>query len=157
MCCDACITKIKGKGCGQHKDWEVCLIEDIKDEKKNKLEENIKLLNELSIKLEENINNLKKVLDNINEKIEKVKDKIQNVFTKIRNAVNKREDELLLEVDKKFDEFRIKEEAFKESEKLPGKIKISLEKAQKIDKDWNNINQLNSFINHCINIENNIK
>ena len=29
---------------------------------------------------------------------------IQNTFTKIRNALNNREDELLLEVDKKFNE-----------------------------------------------------
>ena len=33
---------------------------------------------------------------------------------------------------------------------------MSLEKTKIIDKDWNNINQLNSLINDCINIENNI-
>ena len=41
LCCAECITKIKAKLNGQHKDCDVCLIEDIENEKKNKLEENI--------------------------------------------------------------------------------------------------------------------
>ena len=39
LCCAACLSKIKSKGNGQHKDCDVCNIEDIKDEKKNKLKE----------------------------------------------------------------------------------------------------------------------
>ena len=41
LCCVACISKIKGKGNGQHTDCDICFLEDIKDEKKNKLHENI--------------------------------------------------------------------------------------------------------------------
>ena len=37
LCCAACIVKIKGKGKGQHTDCNICFIEDIKDEMKNKL------------------------------------------------------------------------------------------------------------------------
>ena len=44
LCCANCITKIKGKGNGQHKDCEVYFIENIKEERKNKLKENIKYL-----------------------------------------------------------------------------------------------------------------
>jgi len=44
----------------------------------------------------------------------------------------------------------------KESEKLPNKIKKSLEKGKALDKDWKD-NELNCVINDCINIENNIK
>ena len=44
----------------------------------------------------------------------------------------------------------------KEGEKLPYKIKESLEKGKIIEKEWNN-NKLNSSINDCLNIENNIK
>ena len=40
---------------------------------------------------------------------------------------------------------------------MPHKIKISLEKGKSIEKEWNNDNNLNSLINDCINIENNIK
>ena len=41
-------------------------------------------------------------------------------------------------------------------EKFPKKIKLSLEKGKLIDKEWDN-NNLYSYINDCINIENNIK
>ena len=47
LCCIFCISKIKNKEIGQHSDYDVCFIEDIEEEKKNKLEENIKILEEL--------------------------------------------------------------------------------------------------------------
>ena len=59
---------------------------------------------------------------------------IQKVFTKIRNALNDREDELLLEVDKQFEKEYFNENLLKENEKLPNKIKISLEKGKKLKK-----------------------
>ena len=34
LCCSACLTKIKINGKGQHKDCDVCIIQDIKEEKK---------------------------------------------------------------------------------------------------------------------------
>ena len=43
----------------------------------------------------------------------------------------------------------------KEYEKLPNKIKISLEKGKIIEKEWNN-DKICLMINDCINIENNI-
>ena len=43
LCCVACLCKIKDEIYGQHKDCDVCKIKDIKDEKKNKLGENIKI------------------------------------------------------------------------------------------------------------------
>ena len=43
LCCAECITKFKGKNHGQHSDCEVCSIEDIKEEKKNKLKNNINI------------------------------------------------------------------------------------------------------------------
>ena len=156
LCCAACIAKIKDKGDGQHKDCEVCIIENIKDDKKNKLKQNIKCLEELSNKFEESINELKKIFEKISKDKEELKLKIQKIFTKIRNTLNEREDELLLEVDKEFNEKYFNEEIIKQSEKLPNKIKISLEKGKIIDKEWND-NNLNKLINDCINIEDNIK
>ena len=47
LCCTACICKMKEKGYGAHKDCETCIIENIKEEKKSKLEENMKNLEEL--------------------------------------------------------------------------------------------------------------
>ena len=34
LCCAACIAKIEGKGNGQHKNCDICFIENIKEEKK---------------------------------------------------------------------------------------------------------------------------
>ena len=44
--------------------------------------------------------------------------KIQKIFTKIRNALNDREDQLLIEVDNKFEELYFNDELIKKSEKL---------------------------------------
>ena len=78
--------------------------------------------------------------------------KIQEVFTKIRNILNKREDELLLEIDNLY----FKEDIIKECEKFPKGIKESLERGKIINNEWNN-HKLNILINDCLNIENNIK
>ena len=156
LCCGDCITKIEGEGNGQHKDCDICFIKDIKEVKKNKLKENIKCLEDLSNQLEQSINDLKNLFDKINENKESLKLKIQNIFTKIRNIINEREDEILLEVDNQFNNLYFNEDLIKESEKLPNKIKISLEKGKTLDKDWSD-KELNCIINDCINIENNIK
>ena len=156
LCCAACLCKIKKGEIGKHKDCDVCLIEDIKEEKINKLKENIKYLEELSITLIETINKLKVFFEKINENKEELKMKIQKIFTKIRNELNNREDELLLNVDKQFEELYFNEDIIKESEKLPNKIKLSLEKGKIIEKEYND-NKLNILINDCINIEKSIK
>jgi len=93
----------------------------------------------------------------MNEKKEDLKLNVQKVFTKIRSEINNREDELLSEIDQMYDKLYIKEELVKESEKLPNKIKIYLEKGKIINEDWDNDNKLNLIINDCINIESNIK
>ena len=59
LCCAACLSKIKEKGNGQHHDCTVCSLEEIKDEKKNNLNENIKLLEDFSKNIENSINELK--------------------------------------------------------------------------------------------------
>ena len=48
LCCAACTCKMKDDGYGQHFDCNVCHIKKIKDEKKNKLKENINLLEQLN-------------------------------------------------------------------------------------------------------------
>ena len=72
---------MEGKGNGQHYKCKVCFIEDIKDEKKNKLNDNIKCLKDLSNTIEGSINQLKKIFKEINEKKEELKLSIQNIFT----------------------------------------------------------------------------
>ena len=155
LCCFACISKIKTNEFGKHKDCNICLLEDIKNDKINKLNDNIKYLEELSKTFQESIIKIKEISEKISQNKEELKKNIQKIFTKIRNELNNREDQLLLEVDKKYDILFFKEEeVIKECEKLPDKIKLSLEKGKVIDK--NNNNELIFLINDCMNIENNI-
>ena len=156
LCCAACISKIKNKGNGKHKDCDICNIEDIKNEKLNKSKDNITLLEKLSNELDDSIKKLKIIFEKINENKEELKLKVQNIFTKIRNELNNREDKLLLEIDEEFNKNYFKEDIIKESEKLPNKIKISLETFHLSEAIDNNEIKDISIINDCINIENNI-
>ena len=156
LCCSSCICKIKNELYGQHRDCDVCLIKEIVDEKKKKLKENINILEDLSKNFEKSIQELKNLFDKINESKEQLKLKIQKIFTKIRNSLNDKEDKIMLEIDEKFNDIFIKENIIKASEKMPNKIKTSLEKGKILEKDWKDSNN-KLFINYCINIENNIK
>ena len=157
LCCSFCITKIKNEEIGQHSNCDIFYIKDIKDEKKSKLKDNIKQLEELSKNIEESINKIKNIYEQINGRKEELKLKIQKIFTKIRNIINNREDQLLLEIDNKYNEKYLKEESFKQIEKFPDKIKTLIKKGKLIDNEWNDDNKLNIIIKDCIDIENNIK
>ena len=156
LCCAGCISKIKNKNNGKHHDCEVFLFDDIKEEKLNKLNDNIKYLEDLSINLNDTINKLKESLEKINKNKEEIKLKIQQAFTKFKNELNNREDQLLLKVEQLFDEKYVNENMMREYIKLPNKIKLSLEKSKNIKKDNLDKNE-NILINQCISIENNIK
>ena len=157
LCCAACLSKIKTKGNGQHTDCEVCDIEEIVDEKRNGLKKNIEKLEILSNNLQKSIDELKKIFEKINENKEQLKLKVQKIFTKIRNSLNNREEELLLEIDNKFNDLYFNEDILKETEKLPNKIQISLKNGKIISNEWNDENKIYSLINDCLNIENNIQ
>ena len=102
LCCIGCITKIQEKGYGQHKDCDICIIENIKEEKKSKLNENMKSLKELTNDLKKNIDKLKLILEIVNKTKEELKLNVQKIFTKIRSVINEREDELLSDIDNEF-------------------------------------------------------
>ena len=99
---------------------------------------------------------MKILFEKINKNKEELKIYVQKVFTKLRSTINEREDELLTEIDNKFNDNFCSEDIIEESIKLPDKIKKYLEKGQLSDKDWNDSNKLSSLINDCINIEKNI-
>ena len=158
LCCPACLSKIKVNGYGQHFNCEVCLIKEIKEEKKNKLKENIKYLEDFSEKIIDSVNKLKEIYEKINKSKEEIKLKISKIFTKIRNIVNEREDKLLLELDNKYEEIYFNEDIIKKGEKLPNQIKKNLDKGKILDKEWNEEdNKIIQRINDCLNIENNIQ
>ena len=94
------------------------------------------------------------MFEKINENKEALKLNIQKIFTKIRNKLNEREDELLFEVEKQYENLYMNEDVLKKSAKLTNKIEALIEKGKNI-KEWND-NDLISNINDCINIEKNI-
>ena len=157
LCCANCIAKIVEKGDGQHKDCNVCTIENISEEKKNKLKENIIYLEDLSKSFEKSIEEIKDLFKKINNNKEELKLQIQKIFTKIRTKLNEREDELLKNIDEQFTKVYCDENIIKQNETLPKKIKTSLEKGKILVKDWDKSNDIISQINDCINIEKNIK
>ena len=155
LCCLACISNINKNEYGQHKNCDICIIEEIKEEKRAKFKENIKEFENLSNSVTQSINQLKKTFEEINNKKEEMKIQIQKIFTKLRNELNNREDELLTKIDKKFDDSFIKEANIKQYEKLPKQIQKLLEEINSVNKEWN-IENLNYFLNCCANIEANI-
>ena len=74
------------------------------------MEQNLNNINNLSKTLYKSINELKIIFEKIKENKEELKLNIQKIFTKIRNELNNREDQLLLEVDEKYDDLFLKEE-----------------------------------------------
>ena len=162
LCCAKCIAKIKNEKNGKHTDCNICNIEDIVEEKKNKFHENIETLKELSDTIDESINEMKNIIDNFGEKKNEIKMKIQQSFIKIRTELNNKEDQLLSELDNFFDNTFFKEDIMEEIEKLPDKIKSALELDDEKDNNdsiENNKKEVNiiSLIKDCLSVENYIK
>ena len=156
LCCSGCIDKIKREGKGQHTDCDICLIEDIKDTKKDLLEKNIEILENFSKSIENSINELKNLFSKINENKDILKLNIQNIFYKMRKIINEREEEVLLEVDILYKKTYCDENIIKKIEKLPYTITSSLEKGKTTDNLWKKNKNLSLLIHDCINIENTI-
>ena len=156
LCCSECIVKIKEKGFGKHINCNVCYIEDILEEKKKGINKNSKLLEELSSKFNKTFKDIKEKYEKINENKEQLKLKIQKIFTNIRNILNNREDELLLNVDKEYDNLYFKGDFMKDIEKLPNKIKISLDKYKNFIENKLKDEKIIKEIKECLEIENNI-
>ena len=151
--CALCIIKIKDKKKGQHKDCDICTIEDIKNQKHSQLEQNISKLEQIINSLSKIIVESKELLEKMETDKEQLKIKIQTAFTGLRNALNTREDLLLSQVD----ELYSITDTTKETEKSQAKIKKCYEKAKTLNKEWNNKTKLYLAINECITIENTMK
>ena len=72
-----CIAKIKDEENGRQSNCDICLIKDIENVKRNKLADNMKCLEDISINLEQKINEFKI----INKKINKSKEDLMiNIY-----------------------------------------------------------------------------
>ena len=156
LCCGLCIAKLKGKDFGQHIDCEICTLEEIEKEKKEKLKENLNILEKIFNGLEESIKELKIMFEEINRNREEIKIKIVKIFKNMRKALNERKDTLLKIVDNRYNELFSDRNFIKEAEKIPNKIKENLEKGVLILNEWKD-NKLNYLIHNCIDFEKNMK
>ena len=158
LCCTACITKIKGEGNGQHSDCDICFLKDITKEKISKLKQNIIYLEHFNSDLDLSFNKIKEAYEEIEDKKEKLKIKIQKLFTKLRNDINKREDQLLLQVELIYDKYFFNKNFIKDIEKALNQFKLFSDKGKNILENYNNkeINII-SLLYECIKIETNIK
>ncbi len=120
-----------------HLHCEICLIKDIEEEKKNILNDNINSLENLSYILKDNEDKINKLFDKINETKEYVQIKIQKIFTQIRSTVNDREDALLLEVDKTYDDLFFNKDIIIEGKKLSNQVNTVLKNGKSINNKWN--------------------
>jgi hypothetical protein len=154
LCCASCICKIEGKGKGQHKNCDVVNIEEVSNQKKSKLSENIKYLEKSAVTIESKIEELNKSFEEMNRKKEILHFNIAQVFTKIRQIINEREDEILASFEKMFDNSNFKDENLKKNKKFTKDIQTYLEKGKTLLNGWNNDKDLPSKINGCIDIEN---
>ncbi len=153
LICSSCIIKVQTKDKGQHMNCNVCSIEDIKNEKKNLLNENITKIDDILNNIKSTIEELKTIYNKLNEKKENLKLDIKEIFNKIKDEINKREKELLLEIDKIYEQNYINENIIKEINELPNKLSISKKNCEN-EKEWNDENKLSYYINESINIEN---
>ena len=153
LCCAACISKIKDEKNGKHKDCEIYKLIDIKPEKEKKFKQNYAKLQDISKSLEPTINEFKLLIDEVNKNKEELIKEIQKAFTNLRNVLNKREEQLLLEVEEINKEKYFDDDMIKESEKLSERVKKCLESVN-ILKDKKN--ELNYEINYYIEFENNL-
>ena len=72
LCCLACISKIQTNEFGKHKDCDICLLKDIKNEKLSKLNDNIKNLEELSKNFQVSIAKIKEISEKISQNKEEL-------------------------------------------------------------------------------------
>ena len=152
LCCALCIVKIKDEINGKHSDCDIYKINEIEEEQKIKLKENIKTLENISKYINNSINKLKQELKKNKDNKDNLKLEIQKIFTKIRNQINERENILLSEIDQNLDDSSIKKDIINKLEKFPKKIESSLNQGKLIENQWKE-KRLNISITQCLNIE----
>lgn len=78
------------------------LLKIFKMKKNEKLNENIKTLENLSKDLPNSLEEIKKTFEKISEYKDKLKLNVQKIFTELRNKINNREDQILAKIERIF-------------------------------------------------------
>ncbi len=93
-------------------------------------------MEDLSTSFEDSIKEIKNISEKVNKKKEELQKNVQGVFTKLRKEINEREDKLLTDIENIFNKLYFNDEIIIISEKLPKRIKYSLDKGKGINKEW---------------------
>ena len=161
LCCPLCISKVKTKNDGKHADCEIYLLDEFKAQKEKEFIDKINILEKNIVIFSNILKEMENIYEKINEKKENIKINVMNIFTEIRNALNNREDELLKEIDKRFDDIYFNDNIIKENKKIENDIKIFLKQNKNIKSKFMDINSFLNDMNilniNCENIENKIK
>ena len=157
LCCAACLSKIKKEGNGQHVDCTAYHIDEIKEEKKNNLTDNIQKLESSKDKIQTSVINLKKIYEEIKKDKEQMKQKLTSIFSKLRKLLNERETILLSDMDNVYNKAYFEEGLLNRGEILSVQIENFIEKGKLLNKIWVDDNDLIKRINDCINVENNVR
>ena len=160
LICAACLCKIKEKGDGQHTECNACSIEDIKETKKNNLNDNIKLLKKFSLNMKKMAKDILNIIERVNPIKEKIISNIKNIFNDVRILLDELSQDLLNDVENLYNQNFFSENYLRECNKLPTKIKYNIEKGKNVLDNWKEgekVGKMNSLINDCINIENNVE
>ena len=116
-------------------------------------EENVQYLEKILKTFEDSIKELEELYKTIQGNKEQLKINVQKIFCEIKVAIDKRQDEILLDIENKFKESYFDEDLIIKSKKLPKKIKSALEKGKNIEEKWNNEGELCFAINNSLSIE----
>ena len=152
LCCALCLCVKQDDYFGIHNKCKILSINEIKNIKKQNLNNNIKKLDEFLKLLNEKKDNIANILKQQEENKEDIKKKIANYFTQIRNIINEREDELIKIIDEKFNVEKISNEELKNYKIISKESKYLLEIGNEISKNWDeNLNI--EMLQKCIKIE----
>lgn len=160
LCCAACLCKIKDKGDGQHTECKACSIEEIKEEKREKLNNNINILKDLAQNFKKKLKEVRKIYDKTNNQKEGTRTNIKNTFDELINILTLRKKELLKELDDIYEKNIFSDDFIKTYEKLPSKINYYIKKGKSVNEKWEEDEKrgkLNIIINDCINIEKHVE
>lgn len=146
LCCESCKEN-------DHINCDICKIEDIREEKKNNLDKIFNECENISKNIKEKIDNARNFYDKADSLKDDLKSKLLKIITILRNKLNEREDELISELNKIFETLYPEEKLIINYEKIPKKINNILNQRNSIDKNYNDLFLLNSYISDCINIE----
>lgn len=142
LCCSSCIEKDKTIESSKHKDCIIHDIYDIKENKKNLLENNMNYIEELSNNINEKLIKINNLYEKLNKNNEEIKVKIINIMTDLIDKVKERQNELLLNLDFIFKHICPSEKELKDFGKLQNTINEIISRKNDINKKYYDSNTL---------------